>query len=273
MDLRAPEVRATARDGNYGRVIELARTSAQLTQRQVCGLSQPAVSRLEQHGTSAYRMDVLARVAARLQIPPPLVGLADQHALQDGSQDVERRNLLGFAVAAAATTPPSAPADADGGQSAALRLNTTALRRLDGSAPSRELSESMHAHLRLIQSVSRDARSDAHRARLAAAGCETASLAGWLAWDMGDHGSARTWYGSAIRAARTAGDPPLAAYQIGSLAQFEAHTGNGPRPSASPRGRARSSDRSARRSRTRGCHPWKPSRTPPAATGPLGTGR
>ncbi|MFE5717875.1 helix-turn-helix domain-containing protein [Streptomyces erythrochromogenes] len=233
MDLRAPEVRAAARGGNYGRVIELVRKSARLTQRQLgeaCGLSQSAVSRLEKHGTGAYRTDVLARVAAHLQIPPALVGLADQHALQDGSQDVERRNLLGLAVAAAATPllPAAAPADTDGGQSAALRLNTTALRRLDGSTPSRELSESVHAHLRLIQSVSRDARSDAHRARLAAVGSETASLAGWLAWDMGDHGSARTWYGSSIRAARTAGDPLLAAYQIGSLAQFEAHAGNGP---------------------------------------------
>jgi hypothetical protein len=38
---------------------------------------------------------------------------------------------------------------------------------------------------------------------------------------------ARSWYGSAIRAARSAGDPLLAAYQAGSLAQFEAHAGNG----------------------------------------------
>jgi hypothetical protein len=43
---------------------------------------------------------------------------------------------------------------------------------------------------------------------------------------MGDHGSARTWYGSAIKAARRSGDRLLAAYQVGSLAQMEAHTGN-----------------------------------------------
>lgn len=233
MDFKAPEVRAAARGRDYGRVIELVRKSARLTQRQLgqaCGLSQSAVSRLEQHGTGAYRTNVLARVAAHLEIPSALVGLADQQqqdALRDGSEHVERREFLGGAVAAA--TPLLAPltaADSDGGQTAALRLNTTALRRLDGSTPSRDLTESVQAHLRLIQSVTRAARSDAHRARLAAVGSETASFAGWLAWDMGDHGSARTWYGASIRAARSAGDPLLAAYQAGSLAQFEAHAGN-----------------------------------------------
>ncbi|WP_406511040.1 helix-turn-helix domain-containing protein [Streptomyces sp. NBC_00161] len=237
MDWKAPEVRAASRGGDYGRVIELVRKAGQLTQRQLgeaCGLSQSAVSRLEKHGAGAYRTDVLARVAAHLQIPPALVGLADQHqqyALRNGSH-VERREFFGFSagVAAAVATPllaPVAAADTDGGQTAALRLTTTALRRLDGSTPSRELSNSVHAHIQLIQSVTRDARSDARRARLAAVGSETASLAGWLAWDMGDHGSARTWYGSAVRAARSAGDPLLTAYQAGSLAQFEAHAGNG----------------------------------------------
>ncbi|MFH8368835.1 DNA-binding protein [Streptomyces sp. NPDC018031] len=57
-------------------------------------------------------------------------------------------------------------------------------------------------------------------------GSEVASLAGWLSWDMGDHGSARTWYGTAIKAARSSGNRLLAAYQMGSLAQFEAHAGN-----------------------------------------------
>ncbi|MFJ9645025.1 hypothetical protein [Streptomyces sp. NPDC101206] len=77
-----------------------------------------------------------------------------------------------------------------------------------------------------MQNVTRAARDDGQRARLAAVGSEAASLVGWLSWDMGDHGSARTWYGSAIRAARSAAEPLLAAYQVGSLAQFEAHAGN-----------------------------------------------
>ncbi|WP_307840965.1 hypothetical protein [Streptomyces sp. GESEQ-4] len=117
-------------------------------------------------------------------------------------------------------------ADTTSGQAAALRLSTSAYRRLDGSTPSRDLEESVRAHVRLIQSITRDAGPE-QRPRLAAVGSEAASLAGWLAWDMGDNGSARTWYGSAIKAAKAAGNPLLMAYQTGSLAQFEAHAGNG----------------------------------------------
>lgn len=84
----------------------------------------------------------------------------------------------------------------------------------------------MLSHLKLTQTIAQDAEGEDERARLAAVGSEVASLAGWLHWDMGDNGSARTWYGSSIKAARRAGNPLLAAYQLGSLAQFEAHSGN-----------------------------------------------
>ncbi|MFG2370830.1 helix-turn-helix domain-containing protein [Streptomyces sp. NPDC048504] len=205
-----------------------------MTQTQLgeaCGLSQSAVSRLEKKGTGAYSTDILAAAAAHLEIPRVIVGLADSHPqahAKDGS-DVDRRQFLGGAVAVA-TAPalaalPDAP-DTTGGRAAALRLSTSAYRRLDGSTPSRDLEESVRTHMRLIQSITRDA-SPEQRPRLAAVGSEAASLAGWLAWDMGDNGSARTWYGAAIKAAKAAGNPLLTAYQTGSLAQFEAHAGNG----------------------------------------------
>ncbi|MFE5595162.1 hypothetical protein [Streptomyces sp. NPDC056549] len=142
---------------------------------------------------------------------------------------MNRRRFLGGAVAAAAAPAlASIPDSADmhGGQAAALRLTTGAYRRLDASTPSRDLNEAVHTHMRLIQTITHQA-SVGDRPRLAAVASEAASLAGWLAWDMGDNGSARTWYGAAIKAARAAGDPLLTAYQAGSLAQFEAHAGNG----------------------------------------------
>ncbi|MEV6949437.1 helix-turn-helix transcriptional regulator [Streptomyces sp. NPDC051172] len=216
-------------------MIELVRIDRRITQTalgQALGMSQSAVSRLEKKGTSAYSINILAAAAAHLEIPPTFVGLADSHPqthAKDGSDDVDRRRFLGGAVAVAATPALAAlpdTADTTGGQAAALRLSTSAYRRLDGSTPSRDLEESVRAHVRLIQSITRDA-SPEQRLHLAAVGSEAASLAGWLAWDMGDNGSARTWYGSAIKAAKAAGNPLLTAYQTGSLAQFEAHAGNG----------------------------------------------
>ncbi|MFE2247310.1 helix-turn-helix domain-containing protein [Streptomyces lavendulae] len=226
-----PAAREASRAKDYGKVIELVRKDARMTQTQLgqaCGLSQSAVSRLEKRGPGAYSTDLLAAVAAHLGIAGHLVGIADT-AVRDGYDTMERRNFLG-GVAAAAAAPALAALTDPGegsGQAATLRLGTASYRRLDGSTPSRELAEAVRSHLRLVQQVTRAAGDDRQRARLAAVGSEAASLVGWLSWDMGDHGSARTWYGSAIKAARAAGDPLLAAYQAGSMAQFEADAGNG----------------------------------------------
>lgn len=230
-------IRDASRAGDYGRVIALARAEQQMTQSQLgqaCGLSQSAVSRLEKRGTGAYSTDILAAASAHLGFPPALVGLADGRGRHRGpvngsDSDVDRRTFLGGAAAVAATPLLDAlpdPADTTTGQAAALRLSTTAYRRLDGTTPSRDLAGTVESHLRLIQSITHNATHDADRRRLAAVGSEAAGLAGWLAWDKGDHGSTRSWYGSAIKAAKAAGDPLLTAYQLGSLAQFEAHSGN-----------------------------------------------
>ncbi|MFB7323404.1 helix-turn-helix domain-containing protein [Streptomyces sp. NPDC056190] len=224
-------LREAARDGDYGLVIRHARRAIGLTQRQLgeaCGLSQSAMSRLEDRGVGTYNMNLLASAASHLGIPPNLVGLADYD--RNGNSTVERREFLA-GVAAIAATPAmpqhqAPPPDWDSGQAAALRVATAAFRRLDANVGSRDLTDAVQAHLRLIQRVAAQAPDASHKARMAAVGSEAASLVGWLAWDMADHGSARTWYGSAIKAARTAGDPLLAAYQTGSLAQFEVEAGN-----------------------------------------------
>ncbi|WP_405961320.1 helix-turn-helix domain-containing protein [Streptomyces sp. NBC_00024] len=238
MDFQTGPIRDASRARDYGRVIELARKEQRMAQKalgQALGLSQSAVSRLESKGQGDYSTNILEAAAAHLAIPPALVGLADgrpQAQVKDGSDDMHRRTLLGGVVAAAATpvlspTPAADANDGSGGQAAALRLSTSAYRRLDGSTPSRDLYDTVESHIRLIQSITRSANGDGDRTRLAAVGSEAASFAGWLAWDKGDNGSARSWYGAAIKAAKSAGNPLLAAYQTGTLAQFEAHAGNG----------------------------------------------
>lgn len=234
MNWSAQAIRDASRRGDFGRVVSLARRATGVSQRQLgdaCGISQSAVSRLEGRGTSSYDMTLLARAATHLHIPPRLVGLADHtaaHAAENGQHDVHRRNFLAGTAAIAATPALAAlrPTPADAGQAATLRMATTAFRRLDGTTPSRHLSEPVLAHLRLTQAITSEAETPEQRARLAAVGSEAASLAGWLAWDMNDIGSARTWYGAAIKAARTSGDRLLLAYQLGSLAGFEADGGN-----------------------------------------------
>jgi len=224
--------REAGRNGDYGRVIELARTATRLTQRQLgdaCGLSQSAVSRMEKRGVADYNMTTLARAAHHLGISPGLVGLADTGAAPaaPGDEHVERREFLaGVAATAAAPILPAARSDWSGGQAAVLRMATTAFRRLDATVPARQLADTVQGHMRLVQTVASQTTDQEQRARIAAVGSEVASLAAWLSWDMADAGSARTWYGSAIKAARRSGDRLLTAYQQGSLAQFEIEAGN-----------------------------------------------
>ncbi|MFD8592480.1 helix-turn-helix domain-containing protein [Streptomyces sp. NPDC059637] len=223
------DLKDAARSGHYGLVIRKARTIAGLTQGQLgtaCGLSQAAISRLENRDDGTYNMNILANAATALGLPFELVGLANQNA---NGLPVERREFLTAVVAAAAQpikTVEAAVPRWDNSPEATLRISTSSLRRLDSTVASRDLSESALTHLRLIQTIAREAPDDAHRARLASAGSEAASFAGWLSWDMADHGSARRWYGSAIKAANHSGDRLLTAYQTGSLASFEADTGS-----------------------------------------------
>ncbi|MEV7360026.1 helix-turn-helix transcriptional regulator [Kitasatospora sp. NPDC091276] len=233
MNWNSAAIRDASRMRNYGKIIELTRMYRRMTQVQLgeaCGLSQSAISRLEKRGIAPYAMDVLLRLSQHLGIPAALLGLAETTVqTRIGTESVERRQFLGAAAAIAASpvlTAAAGPTDEVEQQAVALRVATTSYRRLDGSTPSRELADVAHSHLRLIQGLIGAARTDAHRIRLAAAASEAASLAAWLAWDMGDYGSARSFYGAAIKAARSGAHPLLAAYQTGSLAQFEAHTGN-----------------------------------------------
>ncbi|MYT17000.1 MULTISPECIES: helix-turn-helix transcriptional regulator [unclassified Streptomyces] len=237
MNWSSRAIREASRVGDYGKVVKLARSAQRVSQKQLgeaCGTSQSAVSRLEMRGTDSYDTAQLASAAQHLRIPPHLVGLADHTealaATVEGT-DVERRNFLAGAAAVAAapafaTFPATRAEPADGGQAATLRLATSAFRRMDGSTASRLLVEPVLAHLRFAQGLGSAAETNEQRSRLAAVGSEVAGLAAWLSWDMGDYGSARTWYGSSVKAARRAANPLLIAYQVGSLAQFEAHAGN-----------------------------------------------
>lgn len=238
MNWASQAIREASRVGDYGKVVKLARMAQRVSQKQLgeaCGTSQSAVSRLEKRGADSYETAQLASAAKYLQIPPYLVGLADHTAALAAKvegTDVERRNFLAGAVAVAVAPafeafPAARAQPADGGQAATLRVATSAFRRMDGSTASRLLVEPVLGHLRLAQGLAGEAETNEQRVRLAAVGSEVAGFAAWLSWDMGDYGSARTWYGSSVKAARRAANPLLTAYQVGSLAQFEAHAGNG----------------------------------------------
>lgn len=228
-DVTAMRAASLARD--YGRVIQLARKAARISQAELaaaCGLTQSAVSRMERRGTGTYDMQHLGVCAGALGIAPQLLGLAGAAITIRTEDEVNRRRfLVGASALTAATIAPSAlgPQTEDA-QASTVRVITAGYRRLDATAPSRQLIDPVKAHLRMVQELAQATRDPESRSRMAAAGSEVASFAAWLSWDMGDHGSARVWYGNAVTAARHAGDPLLTAYQAGSFAELEAEAGS-----------------------------------------------
>lgn len=121
-----PAARQAAADGQYGRLVRLARTAADLTLAEAgrrVGYSASAMSRIETGRQSLNDVAVLRRLAAALDIPPTMFGLTDTpHGLpptrinavrvpgrplsEAGEDPVRRRDLLGGL--AGATVAPMA---------------------------------------------------------------------------------------------------------------------------------------------------------------------
>ena len=94
---QSPAVLEAVQQGDTGTVIRLARRAKGETQRQTgdaCGYSQSEISRIENGRARLYDIRTLGRLAEHLDIPPNLLGLADD--------DVRRRDFLREEAAGAA---------------------------------------------------------------------------------------------------------------------------------------------------------------------------
>jgi transcriptional regulator with XRE-family HTH domain len=221
---------AAAQAGKVGEVVRLSRRGQSLTQTQLsdrCNLSQSTVSRIER-SNDVRDVRTLRLVARELDIPYVLVGLADPPMGRADRQpvcesSVRRREFLG----AAAAVVTSAIVTSDDDQPlAAIRSITASQRLLDADTPSRDLAHAVNAHLRLASRKYATAPEPYPRRRIATGISEIAGFAGWLHWDMHDTGSARSFYGKAIRAATETGDDTLSAYMLGSLAALSVNEGD-----------------------------------------------
>ncbi|MFD3511961.1 helix-turn-helix domain-containing protein [Streptomyces sp. NPDC058657] len=135
--------------------------------------------------------------------------------------DVKRRTLLGGAIvgASAAAEPWGRLAYAlskgskiDASSAAALIDRAGALHVSERHLTARELQGMVEAHLDAITAAL--PRASQHERALTIAAGETAALAGWTAWDLGDHDRARAYYKVTSDCADAAGHPPLRALAL-----------------------------------------------------------
>ncbi|MET7685654.1 helix-turn-helix transcriptional regulator [Streptomyces sp. NPDC005423] len=144
------------------------------------------------------------------------------HAKAGEGQDVvKRRTLLGGAAIGVSTA-----AEPWGRLAFALRKGAkidrvAAIALIDRAADlhvqelslsARRLQNTVESHLDAITAALPHA-GEYERALTIAAG-ETAALAGWVAWDLGEHGKADAYYKVTSQCASTAGHPPLRALAL-----------------------------------------------------------
>ncbi|WP_319668705.1 helix-turn-helix domain-containing protein [Streptomyces ipomoeae] len=136
----------------------------------------------------------------------------------EDQDDVKRRTLLGGAVvgAAAAAEPWERLAHAlsrgrkiDSDGAATLVDRACALHVREGNLTALGLQSEVEGHLDAITAAL--PRAGEHERILTIAAGETAALAGWVAWDLGDYSRAHSYYEVTMDCAKAAGHPPLRA--------------------------------------------------------------
>ncbi|WP_017604896.1 helix-turn-helix domain-containing protein [Nocardiopsis alkaliphila] len=200
--------------------------------------SQSWVSRVVNRQQS-LTIDQVQDLARRLEIPLHLLRFGD-HAHAGGLDRKEvaptRRRDFGKAVIAGgliASTPHAfthheAHHDIDHTTAGSLRAITGGQRRMEATSPARHLLPGAISHVHLAEQMLTNARGTPFHTELCAAAAEASGFAAWLNADLGDMGSARMHYRTAVIRARQAGMRLLDVYMLGSLAAFEIETAEDP---------------------------------------------
>ncbi|GAA2903868.1 helix-turn-helix transcriptional regulator [Streptomyces mexicanus] len=193
-------------------------------------MTRREINRYE-HGGNIPTNHTLAHIAVACGVPPEYLqreAAAARARRRKGArrggeepEDVKRRTLLGGAVvgAAAAAEPWERLAHAlsrsrkiDSGAVTALVERSSALHVREGNLTPLALQGEVEGHLDAITAALPHA--GVHERTLTIAAGETAALAGWVAWDLGDHSRARSYYKVTMDCAKEAGHPPLRALAL-----------------------------------------------------------
>ncbi|MFF8913835.1 helix-turn-helix transcriptional regulator [Streptomyces sp. NPDC015032] len=140
---------------------------------------------------------------------------------EEDLDNVKRRTVLGGAVmgVTAVAEPWGRLAFAlnkgskiDGASAVALIDRAAELHVKELNLSAHRLQNAVASHLDAITTAL--PRAGGHERALTIAAGETAALAGWMAWDLGDHDKAHAYYKVTSDCADTAGHPPLRALAL-----------------------------------------------------------
>ena len=200
--------------------------------------SQSWVSRVVNRQQS-LTIDQVQDLARRLDIPlhllrfgghTPTGDLDRKEVAPTRRRDFNKAVIAGGLIASTphAFTDHEVHHDIDHTTASSLRAVTGGQRRMEATSPARHLLPGAVSHVHLAEQMLTNARSTPFHAELCAAAGEASGFAAWLNADLGDLGSARMHYRTAVIRARQAGMHLLDVYMLGSLAAFEIETAEDP---------------------------------------------
>lgn len=226
-----PELRAALAAYDFGTVFRAVRSQTGLSQLHLAGLvglTQSRVSSVERGERRLRDVALIARIAAALEIPGPLLGFgADGTGSVVGEEVswVDRRDFLNLVTAATlgsnlspeierlgSLLPSHAEpvsrrrigdADID-----AIEAITAGFRSSDYSHGGGLCRAAAIAQLGQVRTLEDAICSDDVRTRLHLATADLGWVAAWASWDVNDHDAARRLWTFALDAARRAEDHP-----------------------------------------------------------------
>ncbi|MFI2764303.1 helix-turn-helix domain-containing protein [Streptomyces echinatus] len=185
-----------------------------------------------EHGQNIPTNHTLAHIAVACGLPPEHLqreaaaarARRRKGAWPEGedSDDVKRRTLLGgAAVGVAAAAEPwerlahalSRGKEIDSEAAGILGDRACELHVRENDLTARELQSEVESHLDAITAAL--PRAGEHERALTIAAGETAALAGWVAWDLGDQPRAHAFYKVTMGCAGNINHPPLRALALG----------------------------------------------------------
>ncbi|MGW0901243.1 helix-turn-helix transcriptional regulator [Streptomyces goshikiensis] len=235
---------------DFGYLLLQLRLEARRTQEQqaaainaVSGrdsMTRREINRYE-HGENIPTNHTLAHIAVACGLPPEQLQREAAAARErrrnpvhregeEGDDVLNRRMLMGGALvgAAAAAEPWGRLAHAlgkgakiDGDSAETLARRASALHVSEHHLTAQQLRGQVESHLDAITAAL--PRAGQYERALTVAAGETAALAGWVAWDLGDHRTAHAYYKLTTDCAEAAGHPPLRALALG-YASYGANT-------------------------------------------------
>ena len=248
----SPELRAAVASYDFGTVFRAVRARTGLSQLHlaaVIGLSQSRISSVERGERRLRDVSLIARIAAALQVPGPLLGFHGSGTGSVAGEEVswvDRRDFLNLVTVATlgsnlnpeierlGTLLPShaepvsrhriGDADID-----AIEAITEGFRRSEQAHGGGLCRSAAIAQLQQVQRMASATCSESVRARLVLATANLALVAGWLSYDVEDHDTARRLWTYALDTTRHAEDHPrstdLAVTALGNMSTQALHLG------------------------------------------------